>query len=197
MGSGTKKDITTLLIEWSGGRREALDELMPLVYDTLRQVAARQLRRERADHTLQSTALVHEAYLKLIDQRRAEWQNREQFFAVASQMIRRILVNHARAEMAAKRGGGKTMVALDPGAGAVPPEPGQRVDLLALDELLEQLATMDPQQARIVELRFFGGLSIEAAARVLDISPATVKRDWNIAKAWLYSRLKQGRSHVA
>jgi RNA polymerase sigma factor (TIGR02999 family) len=133
MGLRKNKDITTLLIEWSGGRREALDELMPLVYDTLRRVAARQLRRERADHTLQSTALVHEAYLRLIDQQRAEWQNREQFFAVASQMIRRILVNHARAEMAAKRGGGKTRVALDPSAGAVPPEPAQRVDLLALD----------------------------------------------------------------
>lgn len=197
MGPGTKKDITTLLIEWSGGRREALDELMPLVYDTLRRVAARQLRRERSDHTLQSTALVHEAYLKLVDQQRAEWQNREQFFAVASQMIRRILVNHARAEMAAKRGGGKTMVALDINAGAVSPEQGQRVDLLALDELLEELAKMDPEQARIVELRFFGGLPVEAAARVLNISPATVKRHWNIARAWLYSRLKQGRSDVA
>jgi RNA polymerase sigma factor (TIGR02999 family) len=197
MGAGTKKDITTLLVEWSGGRREALDELMPLVYDTLRRVASRQLRRERSDHTLQSTALVHEAYLRLIGQRRADWQNREQFFAVASQMIRRILVNHARAELAAKRGGHKTMLALDVNFGALPPEPGQRVDLLALDELLEELSQMDPQQARIVELRYFGGLSIEGAAHTLGVSQSTVKRDWNIARAWLYSRLKRSSGHVA
>jgi len=197
MGPRTKKDITTLLVEWSGGRREALDELMPLVYDTLRRVASRQLRRERSDHTLQSTALVHEAYLKLIDQRRAEWQNREQFFAVASQMIRRILVNHARAELAEKRGGHKTMLAIDANSGALPSVPGQRVDLLALDELLEELGRMDPQQARIVELRFFGGLSIESVAHTLAISQSTVKRDWNIAKAWLYSRLKRSGCYVA
>jgi RNA polymerase sigma factor (TIGR02999 family) len=191
------KDITTLLIEWSGGRREALNELMPLVYDTLKRVAAIQLRRERPGHTLQSTALVHEAYLKLIDQQRAQWHNREHFFAVASQMIRRILVNHARSELAAKRGGHRTMLAFDGNAAASSPAPAQQVDLLVLDELLDQLAKMDPQQARIVELRFFGGLSIDGAARFLGISPATIKRDWNIAKAWLYSRLKQGSCHVA
>jgi RNA polymerase sigma factor (TIGR02999 family) len=197
MESSADKDITTLLLEWSGGRREALNDLMPLVYDTLKRLAAVQLRRERPGHTLQSTALVHEAYLKLIDQRRSQWQNREHFFAVASQMIRRILVNHARAELAAKRGGQRTMVTLDDNSGAPLSAPSRQVDLLALDELLDQLAQMDPQQARIVELRFFGGLSIEAAARVLAISPATVKRDWHIAKAWLYSRLKQSPCHVA
>jgi RNA polymerase sigma-70 factor, ECF subfamily len=197
MGSGANKDITTLLIEWSGGRQEALNELMPLVYDSLKRVAAVQLRRERPGHTLQSTALVHEAYLKLIDQHRAQWHNREHFFAVASQMIRRILVNHARAELAAKRGGQKTMLALEADSAVSPPAPAQQADLLVLDELLEELARMDPQQARIVELRYFGGLSIESAARVLSVSPATIKRDWNIAKAWLQSRLKQGRSHVA
>jgi len=186
------KDITGLLLKWGSGNREALDELTPLVYDELRQLAARHLRLEHPGHTLQSTALVHEAYLKLIDQQRVQWQHREHFFAVASQVIRHILVSHARAQNASKRGGGKTVLAFDESFAVA----GRReMDLEALDDALEALSKIDPQQGRIVELRFFGGLSIEGTAKVLGISPATVKRDWNVARAWLHRELsgKAGR----
>jgi RNA polymerase sigma factor (TIGR02999 family) len=189
--AAASKDVTTLLLEWSGGRQEALNQLAPLVYDELRRIAARQLRMERGDHTLQSTGLVHEVYLKLIDQQRVQWNDRDHFFAVASQMIRRILVSYARARNSAKRGGGKTRLLFDEAIAL----PGRReADLLALDDALEALSQIDHQQGRIVELRFFGGLSIEATAGVLGISPATVKRDWKVAKAWLYRELARGAS---
>lgn len=187
--SGEKGDVTGLLVEWRNGNEEALNRLMPLVYDELHALAARQLRRERPTHTLQSTALVHEAYLRLIDQRRVQWHDREHFFAVASQMIRRILVGHARSHNAAKRGGIQTTLVLDESIASA----GQRhIDLEALDDALECLAQLNPQQARIVELRFFGGLSIESTANFLHISPATVKRHWNVAKAWLYREISRG-----
>ena len=178
--------ITQLLVAWSGGRREALDDLLPLVYDELRRLAARYLRHEPLDHTLQPTALVHEAYMRLVDQRRVRWRNRAHFYGVAAQMMRRILVDHARAHKAEKRGAGWERVPLiedemPGGTGAV--------DVLALDEALERLAALDPQQERIVELRYFGGLTIDEVAEVVGLSAATVVREWTIAKAWLRSEL--------
>jgi RNA polymerase sigma factor (TIGR02999 family) len=184
------KDVTTLLLDWSTGNEEALNQLAPLVYDELRRLAARQLRKERGDHTLQSTALVHEVYLKMIDQRRVQFRNRDHFFAVASQMIRRILVSYARARKSAKRGGAKTLLLFDD---SIALQGQEQADLLALDEAIEALARLDSQQGRIVELRFFGGLSIEATASFLHISPATVKRDWKVAKAWLFRALSAER----
>lgn len=188
------KDVTTLLQEWSAGKRQALNELLPLVYDQLRQLAARQLRRERPNHTLQSTALVHEAYLKLIDQRRVQWKDREHFFAVAAQAVRRILVTHARSRNASKRGGGNTLLAFDESI-ALPDR--KDVDLIRLDDALECLSRLDPQQARIIELRFFGGLSIAGAAEILDISTSTVNREWNLARAWLHRELDRSSLHGA
>lgn len=186
MGGGEGNDVTTLLLDWSRGNREALNQLAPLIYDELHRMASRQLRREQNEHTLQSTALVHEVYLKLIDQERVQWQDRNHFFAVASQIIRCILVDHARARRSAKRGGGQTRLEFDESIAL----PGQRdADLLVLDDAMESLAQVDPRQSRIVELRFFGGLSIEETAQVLEVSPATVKRDWIVAKAWLYRQL--------
>jgi len=183
------QEVTHLLIDWSNGDQNAFEKLVPLVYGELRRLAARHLARERSNHTLQSTAVVHEAYLRLIDQKRVQWKNRAQFFGVASQMIRRILVDHARSHQAAKRGSGAIKLSLDE-AIAVPG--GKDLDLVALDDALKSLAEMDEQQARIVELRFFGGLSIEETAEVVGISPATVKRDWALSKAWLYRELTRG-----
>jgi RNA polymerase sigma factor (TIGR02999 family) len=178
--------ITQLLIDWSHGDEQALDQLTPLVYDELRKMARTYLRRERSDHTLQATALVHEAYLRLIDQHSVSWQNRAHFFGIASQMMRRILVNHAQARAAEKRGGGAEKLSLDEAVSF----PNQReIDLIALDEALKELERLDPQQTRIVELRFFGGLSIEDTAEALRISPATVKRDWSTARLWLRRQL--------
>jgi RNA polymerase sigma factor (TIGR02999 family) len=188
------KDVTTLLLEWSDGNRQALNELMPLVYGQLRQLAAHQIRRERPNHTLHGTALVHEAYLKLIDQRRVQWKNREHFFAVASQVIRRILVTYARSRNASKRGGGATLLAFDESI-ALPER--KDVDLVALDDALETLSQLDPQQGRIIELRFFGGLSIESTARVLGISTSTVTRDWNLARAWLHREVSRSSDYGA
>jgi RNA polymerase sigma factor (TIGR02999 family) len=185
-----EKDVTTLLAEWSNGSREALNQLTPLVYNELRQLADRQRRRERRDHTLQTTALVHEAYLKLVDQRRVKWQDRYHFFAVASQLIRRILVSHARAHNSSKRGGGKTALVFDE---SIAPQ-GRDIDLVALDDAMEGLSRFDPQQGRIVELRFFGGLSIAGTAEVLKISTSTVNRDWNLARAWLRRELSRNES---
>jgi RNA polymerase sigma factor (TIGR02999 family) len=179
-------DVTQLLESWGKGDRLALERLMPLVYDELHRLAHRYLRNERSDHTLQSTALVHEAYLRMVDQKTVHWQNRAHFFGVAAQSIRHILVDHARGHRAAKRGAGAAKLSLDEAIG-VPDR--QEIDVLALDESLERLASLDPQQGQIVELRFFGGLSIEETAEVLHISPATVKRDWVMAKAWLYQNL--------
>lgn len=159
---------------------------MPQVYDELRRIAAHLLRREPAGHTLQPTALVHEAYLRMIDQTRVDWQNRAHFFAIASQMLRRVLVDHARAKHRAKRGSGRVVLSLQE-----VPVPARDVDVVALDEALTELARIDPQQARIVELRYFTGVSIEETAATLGVSPATVKRDWTVARAWLYRRLVQ------
>jgi RNA polymerase sigma factor (TIGR02999 family) len=179
-------DVTTLLIDWSQGDRSALDRLMPLVYDELRHLASRYMSHEDPGHTLQSTALVHEAYLKLIDQQRVQWKNRAQFFGVAAQIIRRILVDHARTAKAQKRGGEARKLSLDETAGI----PERRdLDLIALDDALAALASLDPQQSRVIELRFFGGLTVEETAEALNISPATVKRDWVTAKAWLFREL--------
>ena len=176
------KDVTGLLRRWSEGDKQALEGLLPLVYEELRALAASCFRSERPDHTLQPTALVHEAYLRLIGQEHVAWQNRAHFFGIAAQMMRRILVDHARARHAAKRGGGQVTLMLDD-AVALPKQ--RNVDLLALDAALTELAELDARQSQIVELRFFAGLSIEDTARVLAISPATVKREWATARAWL------------
>jgi RNA polymerase sigma factor (TIGR02999 family) len=180
--------ITQLLIDWSKGDQAALEKLMPLVYDELRRLASNYLRRERASHTLQPTALVNEAYLKLIDQRHAKWQNRAHFFGISAQLMRRILVDHARQRQAAKRGGSDLQRLSITSAETVIKRP--EIDLLALNEALDELAEMDPQQGRIVELKFFGGLSIEETAEVLGISHATVERDWKMARAWLRRQLE-------
>jgi RNA polymerase sigma factor (TIGR02999 family) len=177
------KEITRILQEWSGGKQEALDALLPLVYAELHRQASRYLRRERRDHTLQTTALIHEAYLKLIDQREVNWQNRAHFFGIAAQAMRRILVDYARGRHRAKRGGIGEDLPLEEAKLVVSEE--RSIDLVALDEALTRLAEFDERQARIVELRYFSGLSIEETAEVLHISPATVKSDWNVAKAWL------------
>ena len=182
-----RSDVTELLQLWSGGRKDAFDELLPLIYAELRRLASSYLRRERRDHTLQATALVHEAFLKLVDQRAVRWQNRAHFFGIAAQAMRRILVDHARARAAGKRGDGARPVALDD---AMLLTDAPDVDVLALDEALTRLAVLDPQQSRVVELRFFGGLTMDETAEVLHISPATVGRDWTLAKAWLYAELR-------
>ena len=179
----SESPVTALLNRWREGDTTAVGKLLPLVYTELRRIAARHLRRERPNHTLQPTALVHEVYLKLVDQDRIEWQNRAQFFGVAAQLVRRILVDHARNRCSAKRGAGALMVALDD---AVSEAARRDIDLVKLDDALLGLAAKDEQQSRVVELRFFGGLSIEETAAVLRISPSTVKRDWAAAKAWLY-----------
>jgi RNA polymerase sigma factor (TIGR02999 family) len=181
------KPVTRLLQKWSEGDQEALNELMPLVYDELRQLARQRLRHERPGHTLQPTALVHEAYLKLVDQRRTRWQNRAHFFAVAAQLIRRILVDYARRHAASKRGGGAAALTLD---AMLEPAVQREMSVVALDDTLTRLASLDARQARLVELRFFGGLDVEETAEVLGISSATVKREWRTAKAWLYRELR-------
>lgn len=175
-------DITALLGQWQGGKEGALDQLTPLVYKELRRLAQSYLNRERPGHTLQGTALVHEAYLRLVDQSQVQWRDRKHFFALSAELIRRILVDHARSKMAEKRGGDQVKLSL--GEGIEAPAVGD-VDLIALDDALQLLARTDPQQSRIVELRYFAGLKIEETAEVLNISPATVKRDWVVAKAFL------------
>jgi RNA polymerase sigma factor (TIGR02999 family) len=179
-------DVTQLLVAWSNGDRAALDSLMPVVYAELSRLARAYLSRERREVTMQTTGLVHEAYLKLVDQKRVRWQNRAHFFGVAAQLMRRILIDHARARSAFKRGRGAVTVSLDEA-----PElaADQDTNLVELDEALERLGQIDPRQARIVELRYFGGLSVEDAAEVLEVSPTTVKREWAMAKAWLYQEL--------
>lgn len=179
----SRQNITELLLSWSNGNKEALDQILPVVYDELRKQAANYLRRERAGHTLQTTALIHEAYIRLVDQRNVRWQNRAHFFGISAQMMRRILVDHARAKARAKRGGSDIRVSLDD-ANLTTKEAD--LDIVALDEALDRLAKIDEQQSRVVELRFFSGLTVEETAEVLKISPATVKRDWSMAKAWLH-----------
>lgn len=184
------KEITGMLHAWSsGGKQEALDTLLPLVYDELHRQAARFLRRERIGHTLQTTALIHETYLKLIDQRTVNWQNRAHFFGIAAQAMRRILVDYARGKHREKRGGVAGNLPLEEAALIVSEETS--IDLVALDEALQRLAEIDERQARIVELKYFSGLTIEETAEVLRISSATVKTDWNMAKAWLHRELSR------
>lgn len=181
--------ITQLLIAWSDGRREALEDLVPLVYEDLRRMAAGYMQRESAGHALQPTALVHEAYVRLVDQRQVKWRNRAHFFGVAAGMMRRILVDQARLRRAEKRGGRWERVTLS--GIDVPANTPPEIDVLALHEALERLAAFDPRQERIVELRYFGGLTIEEAAEVLGISEATVVREWTIAQAWLRAELSR------
>ncbi|HUQ82869.1 MAG TPA: sigma-70 family RNA polymerase sigma factor [Gemmatimonadaceae bacterium] len=180
--------MTELLRQWSLGDRSAGEGLMAAVYDELHRQASRAMGRENPEHTLQATALVSEAYLRLIDQRRVQWRNRAHFFGVAAQLMRRILVDHARGRLAAKRGGGVHALTLGD-AGATDEPNDTEVDILALHEALERLAAMDPQQARIVELRYFGGLTIDDSAEALGVSAATIKRDWAVARAWLRREL--------
>jgi RNA polymerase sigma factor (TIGR02999 family) len=175
-------DVTQLLIDWSNGSEEALHQLMPLVYCELRQLARGYMRRERPGHTLQATALVNEAYLRLVDQNKVQWQSRAHFFGIAAQMMRRILVDHARKRQAERRGGGVEPLPFDESIGTFHESP---VDLLVLDDALGVLESIDPRQSRIVELRYFMGMTIEEVAQLLRISPATVLRDWRTAKAWL------------
>ena len=177
----TTHDVTRLLIDLQRGKDGAADELVPLVYSELHDLAVHYMRGERGDHTLQPTALVHEAYLRLVDQRNSSWQNRSHFFGIAAQAMRRILVDHARRKRAGKREGGER-VTLD---ASVAESQERSVDLIALDDALNKLAALDPRQARVVELRFFGGLDIEQTAESIGISPATVKRDWTFARAFL------------
>ncbi len=184
-----REDVTTLLVEWSKGNEQALEKLMPLVYEELRARARHYLRREHRGHTLQTTELVHEAYLRLVDQKNVRWQNRAHFYAIAAQLMRRILVDHARRRRAARRGGLGLRLSLDR-AVALPERP--EVDILAIDGALKSLAALDPQQSRIVELRFFGALTIEETAEALGVSPATVKRNWTMAKAWLHHKIMKG-----
>jgi RNA polymerase sigma-70 factor, ECF subfamily len=186
MSNSNPHDVTKLLKAWSGGDQQALNDLLPAVYQEVRKLARSYLRRERADHTLQATALVNEAYLRLVDQREVEWNNRAHFFGIAAQVMRRVLVDHARMRKADKRGSGEQPVLLDE---ALVAAPDAHLDLVAVDDALAALAALDPRQAKIVELRFFGGLSIEETAEVANVSPATVKREWAAARAWLRREL--------
>ena len=178
--------VTQLLVRWRGGDSDALNKLLPLVYEELRHIADRYLRNERPGHTLQSTALVNEAYVRLVEQHVPQWQNRAHFFAVAAQLMRQILVDHARSHRASKRGGGLPKLALEE---ASQHSQAPDVDIVALDDALKSLSCMDPQQSKVVELKFFGGLSTEDTAEVLGISSSTVKREWITARAWLYREL--------
>ena len=185
-------ELTQLLIAWSSGDAHALDQLAPLVYAELHRLAHRYMNREHAGHTLQTTALVHEAFLRLIGNPQESWQNRAHFYAIASQMMRRILVDYARANLRAKRGGDMTRIALE-GFDLPVSEPALNPDVIALDAALEKLAEIDLRRSRVVELRFFGGLNVEETALVLQVSPDTVIRDWRVAKAWLFRYLNDGR----
>jgi RNA polymerase sigma-70 factor (ECF subfamily) len=175
-------EVTQFLVDWGNGDETALDKLIPLVYAELRRMAQHYMARENPDHTLQTTALVNDAYLRLIDQKRTHWQNRAQFFGIAAQLMRRILVDHARSHAYAKRGGGAIQVPLDEGAVL---SPQRAADVLALNDALNQLTTIDPRKCRIVELRYFGGFTVEETASLLEVSDVTVMRDWSLAKAWL------------
>ena len=182
------ESVTQLLIEISNGDREAVDLLLPVIYDELRKLAANYLRRERPDHTLQPTALVHEAYLRLVDQTRVNWQNRAHFFGIAAQIMRRLLVDHARRHNAEKRGQNFQKLSLDEN---IDRGVERSAELIALDDALSALAVFDPQKARVVELRYFGGLSIEETADVLSVTPTTIKRHWRFAKAWLHGEMQK------
>ncbi|HMI51606.1 MAG TPA: sigma-70 family RNA polymerase sigma factor [Candidatus Saccharimonadales bacterium] len=191
MQSDAPQQVTNLLARWRSGDREALDALMPLVYEELRQLARHYLRLERPDHTLQSTALVHEAFVRLVGQNPPEWKDRTHFYGVAARLMRQILVDHARAHGAAKRGGNSVKLMLDQD---LVPSKSVDLDILALDDALNHLAQVNSQQSQIVELRFFSGLSIEDTSEVLGVSPATVKRSWTTARAWLFREMNRGES---
>jgi RNA polymerase sigma factor (TIGR02999 family) len=190
----SQQEVTQLLVDWSNGDEAALDKLLPLVNAELRRLAARYMRREPPGHTLQTSALVNEAYLRLVDQRHVRWQNRTHFFGIAAQLMRRILIDHARSHHYAKRGGGALKVSLDEAAAATE---ARSAELLAVDEALEKLTALDARKGRIVELRFFGGLSLEETAEVMGISSPTVQREWRAAKAWLHRMLTLGESDEA
>jgi RNA polymerase sigma factor (TIGR02999 family) len=179
-------EITELLAEWRDGNQSALDELYPLVYNELHRLARRYMSRERKGHTLQTTALINEAYVRLVDQKNVQWANRSHFFAISAQIMRRILIDHARRHAYAKRGGGARQVSLEEAATVTP---DQSLELIRLDEALKSLAERDPRRGQVVELRYFGGLSNEEIADVLKVSENTVTRDWNMARAWLYQQL--------
>ena len=189
MTTNSPEDVTLLLLAWSDGDQAALDKLVPLVYDELHRLAHRYISRERPGNTLQTTALAHEAYLRLVDGKRVHWKNRAHFFAVAAQTMRRILVDLARARQNLKRGGGAQQVSLDEGLVA---SPERSIDMLSLDEALVRLAALNPRQSQVVELRYFGGLTDEEVAEVIKISPRTVRSDWRLAKVWLYRELSTG-----
>jgi RNA polymerase sigma factor (TIGR02999 family) len=188
-GDPAPDSATQLLLAWSAGDRQALDQMLPLVYDELHRLAAQYLGRERSDHTLQPTALVNEAYLRLINQRRVDWRNRAQFLGVAANTMRRILVNHARDRAAAKRPGGRERVSLSL---VEISSDASEVDLIALEDALTRFAALDSRKAKVVELRFFGGLTMDEIAEVLEISRATVEREWSFARAWLYNAIEGG-----
>jgi RNA polymerase sigma factor (TIGR02999 family) len=181
------QEFTQLLTDWRNGDKNALDQMTPVLYEELRRIARHFLAAERPDHTLQPTALVHEAYMRLVDQRSVDWKNRAHFLGVAASMMRRILINHARAQQAAKREGFLNAVSLEDALGVFT---NPQVDLLELNTALQQLTDLDPQQARVVELRYFGGLTIEETAEAMGISPATVKRDWGTARLWLMRQIQ-------
>ena len=182
-------DVTQLLVNWSRGDQAALDQLMPLVYGELRRLAAAYLRRERSNHTLQSTALVHEAFLRMVNQQDVQWKNRAHFYGIAAQMIRRILVDYARSQHAEKRGAGAVKLELDEAMAVA--QTNSEVDLLSLSDSLDRLAQLDERQSRVVELRFFAGLTLEETAEVMQMSLATAKRDWVSAKAWLSREIRR------
>jgi RNA polymerase sigma-70 factor, ECF subfamily len=186
-GINPSSDVTVLLAELANGNKEAASKLVPLVYEEMRRLAGGYMRRERTNHTLQATALVHEAYLRLVEQR-SDWQSRAHFFGVAAQVMRNILIDHARGHLRAKRGGAKESVELDE---ALVFSEEKSEELLAVDEAIQKLAKFDPRQSKIVEMRFFGGLTVEETAEALGISPITVKRDWSLARAWLYGELQR------
>jgi RNA polymerase sigma-70 factor, ECF subfamily len=194
MRTASSEEVTQLLVAWSNGNKAALDQLMPLVYRELHRLARRRLGRENAGHTLQTTALVNEAYLRLVGQKESQWQNRAHFFAIAAQMMRRILVDYARSRHYAKRGGGAPKVSFDE---IMAVSGGRAADVVALDEALTTLGELDQRKSRMVELRFFGGLSIEETAEVLGVSPGTIRRDWTLTKAWLQRQINSTRGrHV-
>lgn len=194
MTTPTSANVTQLLIDWRGGNNDALNQLMPLVYDELRGLAKRYMRRESASHTLQTNALVNEAYLRLVNQQNVEWQSRAHFFAIAAQVMRHLLVDHARSKQYAKRGGGAQQITLDEGLAVTD---DNAVELLALHQALERLEAIDDRKSKIVELRYFGGLSTEETAEVLGVSEITIKREWAKAKAWLFRELSQSDVSLA
>jgi RNA polymerase sigma factor (TIGR02999 family) len=188
MATSSSNEVTQLLLAWSDGNQAALDQIIPLVHGELHQLARRYMQRERVGHTLQTPALINEAYLRLVDWKNVHWQNRAHFFGVAAQLMRRILVDFARSRRYTKRGGKAVQVSLEEAA-TLSDERGR--DLIALDDALKSLVRLDPRKAQIVELRFFGGLSVEETAEVMKVSPRTVMREWNLARAWLYRELRQ------